>query len=205
MPAPRIVVVVNPRSQAGALGRKWSFLAAQLRREIGAFEDVLTRAPGDATRLAREAIDSGANTVVAIGGDGTINEVMNGFFEDGVPLETDTALGVLPFGVGLWVQVTRSATWAQPASGLGGEAATLSFPNLGLTVEIPAGALPPGVSPDDIVARNARTSDSGFTQEGVPIQIDGWPVLSAVTLEPAGLTFLQPVTVSAVLPTWVAS
>lgn len=100
MPAPRIVVVVNPRSQAGALGRKWSFLAAQLRREIGAFEDVLTRAPGDATRLAREAIDSGADIVVAIGGDGTINEVMNGFFEDGVALETDTALGILPFGTG---------------------------------------------------------------------------------------------------------
>ncbi len=100
MPAPRIVVVVNPRSQAGALGRKWSFLAAQLRREIGAFEDVLTRAPGDATRLAREAIDSGADTVVAIGGDGTINEVMNGFFEDGKPIATDAALGILPFGTG---------------------------------------------------------------------------------------------------------
>ncbi len=100
MPAPRIVVVVNPRSQAGALGRKWSFLAAQLRREVGAFEDVLTRAPGDATRLAREAIDSGADMVVAIGGDGTINEVMNGFFEDGVPVGTDAALGVLPFGTG---------------------------------------------------------------------------------------------------------
>lgn len=100
MPAPRIVVVVNPRSQAGALGRKWSFLAAQLRREIGSFEDVLTRAPGDATRLAREAIDSGAETVVAIGGDGTINEVMNGFFEDGKPVKTDAALGILPFGTG---------------------------------------------------------------------------------------------------------
>jgi len=100
MPAPRIVVVVNPRSQAGALGRKWSYIATQLRREIGAFEDVLTRAPGDATRLAREAIDSGADVVVAIGGDGTINEVVNGFFEDGEPVKTETALGILPFGTG---------------------------------------------------------------------------------------------------------
>ena len=100
MPGPRIVVVVNPRSQAGALGRKWSFIAAQLRRELGAFEDVLTRGPGDATRLAREALDSGADTVVAIGGDGTINEVMNGFFEDGAPVKTKAALGILPFGTG---------------------------------------------------------------------------------------------------------
>ena len=71
---------------------------------------------------------------------------------------------------------------------------------LGLTVEIPAGALPPGVSPDDIVARNARNSDSSFTQDGVPVRIDGWPVLSAVTLEPAGLEFLQPITVSLAVP-----
>lgn len=110
------------------------------------------------------------------------------------------SLTTLPFGVGLWVQVTRSATWSQPASGIGGEAVTLDFPNLGLTVEIPAGALPPGVSPDDIVARNARNSDSSFTQDGVPVRIDGWPVLSAVTLEPAGLEFLQPITVSLAVP-----
>ncbi len=94
------MVVVNPRSQNGALGRKWSFIAAQLRRELGAFEDVLTRKQGDATRLAREAIDSGADVVVAIGGDGTINEVANGFFEDGEAIDTRAALGVLPFGTG---------------------------------------------------------------------------------------------------------
>jgi YegS/Rv2252/BmrU family lipid kinase len=100
MPAPRIVVVVNPRSQAGALGRKWSFIAGQLRREIGAFQDVLTRGPGDATRLTREAIEGGADVVVAIGGDGTINEVTNGFFVDGEPIPSEAALGVLPFGTG---------------------------------------------------------------------------------------------------------
>ncbi|RMH44493.1 MAG: diacylglycerol kinase family lipid kinase [Deltaproteobacteria bacterium] len=100
MAGPRIVVVVNPRSQAGALGRKWSHIAAQLRRELGAFEDALTRGPGDATRLAREAIDAGADVVVAIGGDGTINEVANGFFDGGRPVATEAALGILPFGTG---------------------------------------------------------------------------------------------------------
>jgi len=100
MPTPRVVVVVNPRSQAGALGRKWPHIAAQLRREIGSFEDVLTRGPGDATRLAREAVDGNADVVVAVGGDGTINEVANGFFDGGSPLETDAALAVVPFGTG---------------------------------------------------------------------------------------------------------
>lgn len=80
---------------------------------------------------------------------------------------------MFPFGVGLWVQVSRSATWTQPPPGLGGEAATLHSPSRGFTVEIPAGALPPGVSPDDIVPSDVRLSNTAFTQEGTPIQIDG--------------------------------
>lgn len=100
MASRRIVVIVNPKSQNGALGRRWSHIAWELRREMGSFEDALTRRPGDATRLAREAVGSGADCVVAIGGDGTVNEVANGFFTDGAPIPTDAALGFIPFGTG---------------------------------------------------------------------------------------------------------
>lgn len=101
MSGPRTVVIVNPRSQNGALGRRWAALARELRREVGAFEDVLTRAPGDATRLAREALDDGAEIVVAVGGDGTVNEVANGFFDaEGTAVHPEAALGFLPFGTG---------------------------------------------------------------------------------------------------------
>ena len=99
MPAPRTVVVVNPKSQAGAVGKRWPFLADQIRRKI-AFDEVITRGPGDATRLAREALKGGAERVVALGGDGTINEVVNGFFEDGAPIAPDACLGILPYGTG---------------------------------------------------------------------------------------------------------
>src|SRR3954462_8305960 len=95
--SPRVVIIVNPRSQGGALGRRWPELADTIRRSLP-FEDVMTKEAGDATRLAREALRAGAETVVAVGGDGTINEVANGFFENGVRLATDAALGVLPFG-----------------------------------------------------------------------------------------------------------
>jgi len=47
---------------------------------------------GDATRFAREAVRDGASTVVAVGGDGTVNEVVNGLVGSGVPL------GVIPIG-----------------------------------------------------------------------------------------------------------
>jgi YegS/Rv2252/BmrU family lipid kinase len=95
------VVVVNPMSQNGALGRRWPDLARAVRREIGAFDALLTQAPGDATRLTREALSSGAERVVAVGGDGTIHEVVNGFFQDDdTPVRPGAALGLLPYGTG---------------------------------------------------------------------------------------------------------
>lgn len=92
-------MVVNPQSQNGALGRRWHHLAGILRREV-AFDEVRTKGPGDATRLTREALRAGASAVVAIGGDGTINEVVNGFFEDGERIAPEASLGIVPFGTG---------------------------------------------------------------------------------------------------------
>ncbi len=97
--AAQTVMVVNPQSANGTLGRQWEELSRTIGREL-AFEDVHTAAPGDATRLTREALRQGAECVVAIGGDGTISEVVNGFFEDGKPINPEAALGVLPYGTG---------------------------------------------------------------------------------------------------------
>ncbi len=95
------VVVVNPKSQNGTLGRRWPDLARVLHREMGGFEAVMTQSPGDATRLARSALAGGADMVVAVGGDGTIHEVVNGFFDAHQrPVRPGAALGLLPFGTG---------------------------------------------------------------------------------------------------------
>lgn len=59
-----------------------------------------TRGPGDATRLAREALDAGDRFVVAVGGDGTINEVVNGMFDREGPIAEDAVLGVVAAGSG---------------------------------------------------------------------------------------------------------
>jgi diacylglycerol kinase (ATP) len=99
MVAPRTVVVVNPHSQGGKLGKRWPELADTLARAFP-FDDVQTTGPGDATRIAREALKSGADRVVAIGGDGTINEVVNGFFENGAPIAPDASFALIPFGTG---------------------------------------------------------------------------------------------------------
>jgi diacylglycerol kinase (ATP) len=100
MPAPRTLLIVNPSAQNGQLGRRWPELGASLRREIGSFEEALTRSPGDATRLTREGLESGVDTVVAVGGDGTANEVVNGFFDGDRPRAPEAAMAILPFGTG---------------------------------------------------------------------------------------------------------
>jgi YegS/Rv2252/BmrU family lipid kinase len=50
--------------------------------------------------LARKAIHEGYEMVVAVGGDGTINEVANGFFENGKPINPEAVLGILCVGTG---------------------------------------------------------------------------------------------------------
>ena len=100
MVAPRTVVVVNPQSQGGRLGARWAELADTIGRAFP-FDEARTQGPGDATRLTREALRAGAERVVAIGGDGTVNEVVNGFFDDeGRPLAPEASFALVPFGTG---------------------------------------------------------------------------------------------------------
>ncbi len=100
MAAPRTLLIVNPKSQNGALGRRWPALSQIARRHLGSFEEAFTQGPQDATRICRQALRDGVELVVAIGGDGTINEVANGFYEDGAPVAQGAAMGVLPYGTG---------------------------------------------------------------------------------------------------------
>ena len=99
MVAPRTVVIVNPKSQGGKLGKRWTAVAETLGRAFP-FDEAITQGVGDATRLAREALKGGAQRIIAIGGDGTVNEVVNGFFEEGMPIHPEATLGLIPFGTG---------------------------------------------------------------------------------------------------------
>ncbi len=50
--------------------------------------------------LAREALSRGYDRIIAVGGDGTLNEVLNGFFDDGNPCCPEAALAYIPNGTG---------------------------------------------------------------------------------------------------------
>ena len=94
------VVIVNPRSAGGKTERRWPQLREIIHEAYGPFDARFTDAPGSATRLTREALASGAQLVVAMGGDGTINEVVNGFYDGTRAVAPNAAFGVLPAGTG---------------------------------------------------------------------------------------------------------
>ncbi|RKG96519.1 YegS/Rv2252/BmrU family lipid kinase [Corallococcus sp. CA053C] len=93
-------LVVNPRSANGQTGKRWVEISAQVGRVLGEFGHGFTSGGMDAARLARQAIDDGYECIVAVGGDGTLNEVTNGFFRDGQVINPQAALGLLPRGTG---------------------------------------------------------------------------------------------------------
>jgi YegS/Rv2252/BmrU family lipid kinase len=94
----RAFAVVNPAAGAGDTGRRWPALAERLARSNVILDVALTAGHGDATGLARSAVEAGHSLVVAVGGDGTVNEVINGITSaDGRPLAT---LGVIATGRG---------------------------------------------------------------------------------------------------------
>jgi len=100
MGSPRTVVVVNPHSQGGKLGKRWRDLSDTIARGFP-FDEAITKGVGDATTLTRAALRAGAERVVGIGGDGTVNEIVNGFFdESGAPIAPDASFALIPFGTG---------------------------------------------------------------------------------------------------------
>ena len=96
----RVVAIVNPRAGGGRGARRWPAVEAAIKARLGAVETLWTERPDHATELARRAIDNGAELVIAVGGDGSVNEVVNGFFRDGKPIGEGVRLGYIPFGTG---------------------------------------------------------------------------------------------------------
>ncbi len=96
----RSLVIVNPASAAGATGRRWDGIAKLLCASLGNFEHSVTQRPGEATALARAAVRDGFEMVVAVGGDGTLNEVVGGFFDGATPVAPAAVLGVVALGTG---------------------------------------------------------------------------------------------------------
>jgi len=97
----KTVVIANPRAANGKVGRHWPDYRHALRDACGEVEERMTGSPGEATLLTRQALQEGCERVVAVGGDGTVNEVVNGFFdESGDMFSPDAELLYISAGTG---------------------------------------------------------------------------------------------------------
>jgi len=98
-PLPHVAVIVNPAAHKGGAAKRWSAIEAELRARLGPFKPHFTEAPGHATALARGALAAGARRFVAVGGDGTVNEVLNGLLDpSGRLVAPDAVLCPVPAG-----------------------------------------------------------------------------------------------------------
>lgn len=96
----KVLAVVNPKAGQGRAGRRWAKLKTSLTRPDWELDEAFTTAPGDATLITRDAIHAGYDVVLAVGGDGTVNEVINGFFDGESLIDQNVHLGVVPAGSG---------------------------------------------------------------------------------------------------------
>jgi diacylglycerol kinase (ATP) len=93
-PTINTVFLVNPASDNGATGRRWPQIANVAASRGLAGDTLFSQGPGHLSQLASHAVDGGAELLVVVGGDGSVNEVANGV------AERDVQVAVVPRGTG---------------------------------------------------------------------------------------------------------
>lgn len=96
-----LALIVNPAAGGGRVRRRWPELELELRRRGIGWQAFWTEDAGHGAALAKAACQEGYDAVIAVGGDGTLNEVVNG------AVGTDVPVGLIPLGTG--VDFSRTA------------------------------------------------------------------------------------------------
>src|SRR4051812_35126697 len=94
------LLIVNPRSGGGRTGRIFEQLRLPIERAIGDVDVTFTERGRHAVDIARSAALDGRETVIAVGGDGSIHEVVNGLMEAREQGAKSTRLGIIGQGTG---------------------------------------------------------------------------------------------------------
>lgn len=180
----RIAAIFNPHSGGGGYRRDVPLIFSALRGLGYTVEELQTGEPGDATRLAREAVDAGFDFVAALGGDGTVNETINGLAGSDVPLAiipTGT-VNVLAMELGIPLDPPDAVKL------LGDAAAHLSWIDLGLAGDRYFGLMA-GVGMDAAVVASMHPSmkkalkEAAFAVQGLATYLTHEEPLIRVTSE----------------------
>ena len=93
-------VIVNPAAAGGRVYKEWNSIKEEFALQNISINWSFTEGRGEATAITTEALEDGFECVVAVGGDGTINEVVNGFFREGELINPAAAMGIISCGRG---------------------------------------------------------------------------------------------------------
>lgn len=94
------LVVVNPAAGGGKSGQDWPLIESLLTEHGISFEPVFTSRRLHAAVISRKKIEEGYSRIIVVGGDGTMNEVINGVFaQDRIPTD-EVMLGMISVGTG---------------------------------------------------------------------------------------------------------
>ena len=91
-------VVFNPNADGGRTGRDWREIEEALEKVFPLMSFFVTHAPTQAAHMVRDALRDGHMEIIAVGGDGTINEALNGFFEHGAQVSPDAVFNFVHAG-----------------------------------------------------------------------------------------------------------
>lgn len=98
----KVHVIVNPFSARGKTQERWLTIKEIVRHYFNEYKYIFTEKPRQATEIARGLLKDGYDLIIGVGGDGTLNEITNGFFkhDSHQSINEDASLGIIPSGTG---------------------------------------------------------------------------------------------------------
>ncbi len=96
----KTMIVVNPASGGGKGADRWRKIKPIMDKRHFKYDCIVTGRRDDATELTRKALHEGYDQIIAVGGDGTVHETVNGFFDDYEVINGDAVIGIVPVGTG---------------------------------------------------------------------------------------------------------
>lgn len=94
------MVIINPNAGRRKGEKDWPKIDLLLRQRGFSFEYAFSKYPRHAIDIARESVEQGFRNIIAVGGDGTVNEVVNGVFLQKKVPTSEVTLAVIPVGTG---------------------------------------------------------------------------------------------------------
>ena len=93
-------VIVNPNAGNGKGRKDWEQISSGLRNHGLQWAEYFTERKGQAISISQEVIAAGYRKILCVGGDGTLNEIVNGAFNQKIYPTKDITLGIIPVGTG---------------------------------------------------------------------------------------------------------